>query len=185
MTSAGVNAECGETVMIDSVTYTIPDHWCGRALDSAALADPEELVVLPDDCTFQDYRIFLTREARDAYIEMAFVAREDGIDLIADSGYRSAEYQRRIFRRRMAAGESFSSAARFVAPPGYSSHQTGCSVDLVPSEARFAHTPQYAWLRANAHRFGFGESYPEDSSSVLSWESWHWSFVQPIADTTE
>jgi hypothetical protein len=48
-----------------------------------------------------------------------------------------------------------------VAPAGQSLHRFGTELDLGPPSA-------YAWLAANAQRFGFIERY--------SWEPWHWGF---------
>src|SRR5262249_44694982 len=50
---------------------------------------------------------------------------------------------------------------KWVAPPGESLHRFGTELDLGPSSA-------YAWLAANAHRFGFVQRY--------SWEPWHYGY---------
>jgi D-alanyl-D-alanine carboxypeptidase len=168
--------ECEETVVINSVAYRVPPRWCGKAIDSSLIADPATLVRLPDELSFEDSRIYVRRETRDAFVRMAAAARKDSVKLIVDSGYRSASFQRRIISRRMAEGASFKKVVRFTAPPGYSEHQTGLVVDLVPSEARFAHMLIYEWLRRHARTYGFVESLPEDPTGEAFWESWHWRF---------
>ncbi len=168
-----------ETVTIDSVTYTVPARWVGKKLDSVQVADPSKLVRLPAELSYEDFRVYVTPDTRAAFVKMAAAAKKDSIDLIADSGYRSAEMQRRIFRRRLAEGKTFEQVSQFVAPPGYSQHQTGRALDLVPSEARFAHTRIYKWLKKHAGEYGFVESIPEPAkgSGEWYWEAWHWYYA--------
>lgn len=168
--------ECKETVMIDSVEYVIPARWCGHKLDSAVIADKTRLVRLPAELCYEDYRIYVLPETRDALVEMAAAARADSIKLIVDSGFRSAAYQKRIYRRRLAEGAEFDEIIQYVAPPGYSEHETGRAVDMVPSDASFAHTEAYRWLKENAHKFGFNETYPETKDGLIPWESSHWCY---------
>jgi len=162
--------------MVDSTEYRLTDQWCGRALDSSAIAIPGSLVQIDSAHTFEDYRIYVTRATRDAFAAMAAAARKDSVLLIVDSGFRSPGFQSRIIKRRLAAGEPFERIISMVAPPGYSEHHTGRALDLVPSEARFAHTPAYQWLQAHAADYGFYETYPEDPESPHPWEAWHWVF---------
>jgi len=174
---ASLRAEdCHETVVIDSVEYSVGERWCGKMIDSARLADTDRLVRVPGEYCFDDYRIYIDSAARDAFVEMAGTAEADSIFLILDSGYRSARYQARIITSRMAEGETFADIVRYVAPPGYSEHETGCTIDLVPSDPSFARTPAYKWLKENAGRFGFVESSPKDSTGLMPWEPWHWSY---------
>jgi D-alanyl-D-alanine carboxypeptidase len=165
---------CDEVVVVDKVEYAVPQQWCPRKIDSSLLAEPGDLVQLPQELTFEDYRIYVTSDTRDAFVAMATAARKDSIDLIADSGFRSLSFQRRIIRKRLAAGETIERVFLNVAPPGYSEHHTGRALDLVPSEARFAHTPTYKWLSENAGEFGFVETYQDIEGDNLRWESWHW-----------
>ena len=168
--------ECRETIVIDSVEYDIPARWCGQKLDSSQIADKTRLVRLPGELCYEDYRIYVLPETRDALVKMAAAARADSVELIVDSGFRSAEYQKRIYQRRLAEGEIFEKVVQYVAPPGYSEHETGRAVDMVPSDASFAHTEAYRWLKKNAHKFGFYETYPETEDGVIPWESSHWCF---------
>jgi len=168
--------DCHETVMIDSVEYTVTDYWCGQMIDSSAIAKPEHLVKLPQELTFEDYRIYVLPQARDAFVKMAEAARKDSVELIVDSGFRSPAFQRRIINKRLASGDSFDEVLNSVAPPGYSEHHTGRAFDLCPSEARFAFTETYRWLKENASRYGFFETLPEDPNAPLTWESWHWTY---------
>ncbi|MBD3402451.1 hypothetical protein GF420_06125 [candidate division GN15 bacterium] len=173
-------AQCADSVVIDSVSYQVPDIWCDRMVDSTDLARPADLVRLPDTLTYQDYRIYVTPATRDAFVAMAEAAAEDSIVLQVDSGFRSKSFQRRLIARRLAEGKPFDSIARFVAPPGYSEHHTGRALDLVPSDPSFVDSPAYDWLCTHARNFGFIESYPEDSQQDIPWEPWHWWYLGPI-----
>jgi LAS superfamily LD-carboxypeptidase LdcB len=81
-----------------------------------------------------------------------------------------------------------SGANSFSADQGYSEHQLGTTVDLTtPTLAglslKFKDDPAYAWLTANAFRFGFILSYPSDNA-YYQFEPWHWRFVGVALATT-
>ena len=168
--------DCRETVTIDGREFTVPERWCGHRLDSSEVADKTRLVELPEKLTYENYRIYVLAETGTAFVKMAAAAEKDGLLLIVDSGYRSASYQTEIIKRRLADGEEPETILSFVAPPGYSEHETGRAVDLVPSDASFAETPAYRWMKANAAGFGFYESYPESTADSIPWEPSHWLY---------
>lgn len=172
---------CDETVLIDSVEYAVSDRWCGKQIAPEQMAQPTRMLLLPQELTFEDYRIYVAEDAGRAFVQMAASARSDSVTLIVDSGYRSVAYQTRIIARRLAGGQSFARIMAFVAPPGYSEHHTGQAFDLVPSDAGFADTEAYRWLSRNADRFGFKETLPPAVTDSAGWESWHWVF---LVDTT-
>jgi LAS superfamily LD-carboxypeptidase LdcB len=88
-----------------------------------------------------------------AYDQMAAAARGAGISLLVVSGFRSDAEQAALFAAHP--------DPTWVAPPGHSLHRCGTELDLGPESA-------YAWLAANAGRFGFVQRY--------SWEAWHYGF---------
>jgi LAS superfamily LD-carboxypeptidase LdcB len=169
-----------ETVTIDSQEHTVPDSWQGYKIAAPPLSSPP-LVQVPPEFVKDNGQIFLLPEARDAFQEMAESAKEDGIAMVIDSGYRSAWYQKKIYKRLMAKGKSFAEVARYVAPPGYSEHMLGLAVDFVPSNWRFADDPAYQWLKEHGNTFGFNESYPEISSDKRPWEPSHWRYHTTIS----
>lgn len=166
-----------DSLLIDGTWHMLPAQWCGWKLDSSDIADPATLVRLPDSLTYEDYRIYVTRDTREAFVKMASSAAKDSVYLITDSGFRSPGFQKRIIKRRLADGQDPGKVLREVAPPGYSQHHTGRALDLVPSEARFAHTRTFEWLQKHAAKYGFEQSYPDDPESPFPWESWHWMYV--------
>jgi hypothetical protein len=89
-----------------------------------------------------------------AFDRMAAAARrEAGLHLSINSAFRSDAEQARLF----AANPN----PKWVAPPGTSLHRYATELDLGPPAA-------YAWLAANAGRFGFIHRY--------AWEPWHYGF---------
>lgn len=111
--------------------------------------------------------------------DMIDEAKEDGFDLKIVSAYRSFDEQEDVKGQFTQVYGSGSNA--FSADQGYSEHQLGTTVDLtdqITSGAylSFASTPEYKWLLANAHRFGFILSYPEGNTFYI-FEPWHWRFV--------
>lgn len=111
--------------------------------------------------------------------EMLDDAADDDIDLKVVSAYRSFDEQNQLkgqYTQVYGTG-----ANTFSADQGFSEHQLGTTLDLTtPSVggtyASFAATPAYAWLKENAHKYGFIISYPEDNSFYV-YEPWHWRFV--------
>jgi soluble lytic murein transglycosylase-like protein len=93
-----------------------------------------------------------------AYDQMAAAARADGLALEVVSGFRSDAEQAELFAAHP--------DPTWVAPPGHSLHRCATELDLGPSSA-------YAWLAANASRFGFVQRY--------SWEAWHYGWARPPA----
>ncbi|HET7418378.1 MAG TPA: transglycosylase SLT domain-containing protein [Solirubrobacterales bacterium] len=92
-------------------------------------------------------------DAAAAYDQMALAARSDGIVLLVVSGFRSDAEQAELFAAHP--------DPTWVAPPGHSLHRCATELDLGPDSA-------FAWLAANAGRFGFVQRY--------SWEPWHYGF---------
>jgi hypothetical protein len=97
-----------------------------------------------------------------AYDQMAAAAAAAGITLIVVSGFRSDAEQAGLFAAHP--------DPKWVAPPGTSLHRCATELDLGPETA-------YAWIDANASRFGFVQRY--------SWEAWHMGFDHPPAPCSE
>jgi D-alanyl-D-alanine carboxypeptidase len=133
--------------------------------------------MLPVELTFENRKIYVTPETRDAFVEMARSAALDGVTLLVDSGYRSPAYQRKIYQRKMEEGDDFYAIAHGVAPPGYSEHMLGTTLDLVPSKWTFNNTSADKWLQENGARFSFSQSYPEKTELGFAWEPWHWKYI--------
>lgn len=107
-------------------------------------------------------------------------AKRDGIELYVFSAYRSFDEQDALkgaYRVTYGAG----TANQFSADQGYSEHQLGTTLDFMTTGiggnlSGFGNTPAYAWLKENAHRWGFTLSYPENNTYYV-YEPWHWRYV--------
>ena len=127
-----------EQVELNGAVYDVPPPWRGNRIEEAA--DPTALARVPSELT-GELGIYVTPETRDAVVAMAAAAREQGIRLEVDSGFRSYGFQKRVLEGLLAKGRPFLNAIRWTAPPGYSEHITGRAVDFVPSDADFKDVP--------------------------------------------
>ncbi len=115
------------------------------------------------------------------YLEkMLNQAKTDGIALYIDSAYRSFSNQRAL-KGQYVVIYGAGTANQFSADQGYSEHQLGTTIDLITTGTSgnligFDTTPAYAWVTANAYRYGFVLSYPKDNGYYM-FEPWHWRFV--------
>ena len=103
------------------------------------------------------------------------------------SCHRSLAWQESVFCAQ--AGRDPAMRAASIAPPGHSEHATGYAIDFAvrPAngcpdvEACMASLPAARWLRLNAPRFGFEQSFPTGGKQGVKWEPWHWRWVGATA----
>lgn len=110
--------------------------------------------------------------------KMALAAKEDGINLVVSSTYRSYDYQKNLYERNVRQlGKAV--ADRESAPPGASQHQLGVAVDFGSISDEFAQTKQGRWLAENAGDYGWSLSFPDGYEDVTGyrWECWHFRYV--------
>ena len=126
----------------------------------------------------------LDYEAAQAFSNMQRVARSQGINLMAISGYRSIASQKELFDSQTQRKGSEAIAAEYSAPPGHSEHHTGYAVDIADASQpdtdlkhSFENTPAYRWLLENAYMYGFEQSFPKNNVQGVSFEPWHWRYV--------
>lgn len=124
-------------------------------------------------------------EAAQAIESMYAAAVADGAPFVIASGYRDYSTQVGLFdsyvqRDGVAAAETYS------ARPGHSEHQTGLVADVDDGsgcafDVCFANTAAGAWVRDNAHRFGFIIRYNEGQQAVTGYifEPYHLRYVGP------
>lgn len=151
---------------------------------------------LPQDWSIQTEEVQngyeMDKRAAPAMREMIQAAKEDGVELMLCSAYRSVEKQQQLFDRSqqayMAQGmseeEAYAKTATETAIPGTSEHQTGLAADIVTPtyqmlDAGFADMPAGQWLSEHAAEYGFVLRYPQDKQEVtgIIYESWHYRFV--------
>lgn len=108
-----------------------------------------------------------------------------GLAIAAISCHRSIERQTALFcAPGRVAARGYAGQAQWIAPPGYSEHATGLSIDFGSRTEDdcnlrpcFAATAVGSWLSDNAHRFGFELSFPRANSQGVSFEPWHYRYV--------
>jgi zinc D-Ala-D-Ala carboxypeptidase len=92
----------------------------------------------------------------------ANAAREQGIDLRINSGWRSRGFQQQLFDDAARTYGSVDIARQFVASPDVSKHVVGQAVDVAPVEAD-------KWLIRNGAQFGLCQIYAN--------EVWHFELA--------
>ncbi len=132
-----------------------------------------------------DGRIRLRKAAAKKFLEMKDAGRKEGVILVPISGFRSIKEQESLFfavaKER---GVVPTTRAEVSAPPGYSEHHTGYTIDIgdgrTPAtnlDINFEKTAAFAWLEENAAYYGFELSFPRDNPQEITYEPWHWRFV--------
>jgi LAS superfamily LD-carboxypeptidase LdcB/putative cell wall-binding protein len=175
----GQLATCASTTTASSAWVLVNKHNALRPVTYV----PSGLVV-PHVTYPNGQRLRSTAAA--ALTTMFAAARSEGAGTMAiASGYRSYATQRSVYAHRVSTnGKAY--ADKWIARPGYSEHQSGLSLDIKPVGNRscsvhncIGSTPQGAWLRGNAWRFGFVLRYESGYTGVTGYNSepWHFRYV--------
>jgi len=115
----------------------------------------------------------------------------DGIlNLRLQSAYRSYQHQQGLFEGKVSAlrglgyseTEARAIAAKTVAVPGTSEHQTGLAVDVSINgklNAEFGDTEAGIWLKNNSDKYGYIVRYPKEKIDItrIIYEPWHLRYV--------
>jgi D-alanyl-D-alanine carboxypeptidase len=122
----------------------------------------------------------LEPDAAGRWQRMVEAAGTDGVRLLIVSGFRSAEYQAELIRRKLETGDAIDDILKVVAAPGFSQHHTGRAVDIAtpgsrPLTEEFEDSDAFAWLTKNAEKHGFSMTYPRDNAHGFIYEPWHWA----------
>ncbi len=177
-----------ESTETEEETEDLTDTW------ELLLANPDH--VLPSDFEVQTAQVqgnfMMDARVADVMKEMIADAKEEGVDLMICSAYRSISRQQELFDAEVAvqmnSGKSKEEAERItatmIAVPGTSEHHTGLAADIVTPthqtlDPEFADTAAGKWLKENAAEYGFILRYPEDKQDItkIIYESWHYRYV--------
>jgi LAS superfamily LD-carboxypeptidase LdcB len=142
---------------------------------------PARLVAIPSDykyVTTKDLQII--PQVLSYMTKMLDAAKQDGVELYVDSSYRSFNTQAAL-KSQYKVVYGAGTANQFSADQGYSEHQLGTAADFITTGtggvlSGFDTRPAYAWMIANAWRYGFILSYPKNNGYYI-FEPWHWRFV--------
>jgi len=123
----------------------------------------------------------LVSYAKNAFEELAESAKNENLNIIAMSTYRSYQYQRSLYNRYVSQ-DGQEAADTYSARPGYSEHQTGLAVDVYDGKNmfdNFKETKEFTWLKENAHKFGFIMRYSleKERETGYKYEPWHYRYV--------
>lgn len=120
-------------------------------------------------------------------ISLIEAAKADGVRLYVRSPYRSYNTQKTLFQNKVnrviqsgtPADKAETVAARAVARPGTSEHQTGLAIDFNVAASTFEKSPGFTWMKEHAEDYGFILRYPKDKTAItgIMYEAWHWRFV--------
>ena len=143
---------------------------------------PPHLSEVPLAYQYSDTKqlLFLTQSLQKLE-SMIDAASSSKVTIYVQSAYRSFAEQKALkgdYSMIYGAG----TANSFSADQGYSEHQLGTAVDLITPglggvlDDSFDGTKAFAWLSANAYKYGFVLSYPKNNSYYV-YEPWHWRYV--------
>jgi len=146
---------------------------------------PENLVPIKNQVNTRNKDICLTEQSFNSFKNMSEDAKKENVNLTITSGFRDIELQKYFYDRSI---EKNSIMPEFlsVAPPSFSEHQLGTTVDLTSPSLNYAsttllfdQTAEYRWLKDNAYKYGFVQSYPKEKESITGfvYEPWHWRFI--------
>lgn len=125
-------------------------------------------------------------------LAMMQAAKDDGINLIIRSPYRTDGRQETNFNNRiklyMSQGYSYMDAykltSQVITVPGASEHQVGLALDITSDtygelNSGFADTEAGRWLAAHGWEYGFTLRYPDGKEYITSidFEPWHYRYV--------
>lgn len=161
-----------------------------------------EFSLVPSEMATKD-GMYIRTEALEAFSRMRKEAQKDGITLTIVSATRNFDDQKRIWESkwngsRKVNGQNLSVSMpdqserareilKYSSMPGTSRHHWGTDIDINSVNPSYFETgkgkTEYEWLRDNAHRFGFCQTYTsKDADRPVGYdeEKWHWSYL-PIS----
>ena len=159
------------------------------------------LLVNPENPLPENFSVSLTTltnglqadsRAYPALQEMLDAMRAEGLSPVVCSAFRSGSQQQELYDAKIdtlrqegySTSEAAEEAARWVAVPGTSEHQTGLAIDIVAEsyqhlDSAQADTAEQQWLLEHCWDYGFILRYPEEKELItgISYEPWHYRYV--------
>lgn len=191
-----IKVGAGLTQEVEASTSDKQTNVLANPYDQLALVNKQNALPSdydPHDLVVPDVRFPFTEDlpkkqmrkvAADALENLFQAADEAGLDIVAQSGYRSYGRQEAIFASN-ANQHGEEAANRFSAQPGESEHQTGLTMDITtPSinnelTTEFGDTDEGKWIKEHAADYGFIIRYPEGKEEITEYqyEPWHLRYV--------
>ncbi|MDN6186550.1 MAG: M15 family metallopeptidase [Tetragenococcus halophilus] len=169
-----------------SLTLVGPDDALEKDISADKIAD------IPNTNMQLDKRVI------EPYQEFSEAAQKAGYPLVIISAYRSIDYQKQVFDRRVAQFESQGMDEKEAedktketsTEPKHSEHHTGLALDIVDENwqqsysdevlsADFGKEDSAKWLADHASDYGFILRYPKGKEEItkISYEPWHFRYV--------
>ena len=128
--------------------------------------------------------LYFKREAYDAYLRMLEDAKNEGINFMICSTYRSYDTQVSIYHNYVATYGAERANLR-SAYPGRSEHHTGWAVDVTSKSMNyglsqdFINYPEGQWINDHCSEYGFIVRYLKDKTDITgyAYEPWHLRYV--------
>ena len=167
----------------DALSYLALVNRCFRVSNTFSPPDLSDVQVKSQ--RVQEGNYHRLRETAARAVEQLFqAATDEGLTLIARSGYRSYDLQT-FFHTNVVNELGVEEGRRVSATPGHSEHQLGLALDVSSPEINgdlieaFSQTAEGRWLNQNAHRFGFIIRYPQnrEADTGFIYEPWHIRYV--------
>ena len=129
---------------------------------------------------------------------MMQAAKQDGLNLVVRSPYRTSDHQEDNFndriksymRQGLSYMDAYKATSRVITVPGCSEHEVGLALDItsdtfIPLKQGFADTEEGKWLEEHCHEYGFILRYPFGKEYItgIEYEPWHFRYVGREAAT--
>ena len=195
-------SEFSETVTVSETAATEPEEdenidnkWAMFLVNKNNPLPKDYDNMIETEVVFESWReYYLDVRAADYLERMIDDAKEDGVDLLVVSAYRTIEYQQQNFdnsvqdrmdNRGMSYDDAYADTLAEVALPGESEHNAGLALDIMCEEYQsmdddgFENTDAFRWLDGHAAEYGFILRYPKGKQDVtgIIYEPWHYRFV--------
>lgn len=130
----------------------------------------------------------LEKETYQQFLKFKDYVKENGYIIDIESGYRSKEYQQKVWDE-VEKEKGLEHTKRYVAVPGYSEHQTGLAVDFVYFENnewyedhKIPNKELLKFVADNCYKYGFIIRYPKGKEDITGYgyEPWHLRYIKDI-----
>ena len=147
---------------------------------------PDDLV---DSGSIYKKDIMVVKKVLEMFNKMKEDAKKNGYDIDIMSGYRTYDYQDKIYNK-LVLEKGINYAFRHIAPAGASEHQTGLAIDICVYrdgkcyiEHDISEFDEVKWLHNNSYKYGFILRYPDgyEEETGYDYEPWHFRYVGNVA----
>ncbi len=124
----------------------------------------------------------LNKIAYEAFKKLVDDGEKAGYHIRNNSAYRSYSTQSGLYNNYKNSN-GLAWADKWSARAGHSEHQTGLALDVgVKNEyslGKFESSPEFTWMKDNAHLYGFILRYPKGKEYITGYgyEPWHYRYV--------